>query len=100
VKQYAVRIAPRLAVLAVFLGHAANFYRIAFVDQLDRIIYDTRLRLTMPRVLDERIVILDIDEKSLAAPAGAVAVGPRLGRGPGREALRQRASTLRRCRRS
>jgi adenylate cyclase len=68
VKQYAVRIALGLAVLAAFLGHAANFYRIPFVDQLDRIIYDTRLRLTMPRVLDERIVILDIDEKSLAAP--------------------------------
>jgi adenylate cyclase len=68
VKQHAVRIALGLAVLAAFLGHAAKFYRIPFVDQLDRIIYDTRLRLTMPRDLDERIVILDIDEKSLAAP--------------------------------
>jgi len=68
VKQYAVRIALGLAVLAAFLGHAARFYRIPFVDQLDRIIYDTRLRLTMPRDVDPRIVILDIDEKSLATP--------------------------------
>ena len=67
-KQYAVRIALGLAVLAAFLGHAAKLYRIPFVDQLDRIIYDTRLRLTMPRDVDERIVILDIDEKSLATP--------------------------------
>jgi adenylate cyclase len=37
VKQYAVRIALGLAVLAAFLGHAAKFYRIPFVDQLDRI---------------------------------------------------------------
>jgi adenylate cyclase len=68
VKQHAARIALGLAVLAAFLGHAAKLYRIPFVDQLDRIIYDTRLRLTMPRGLDERIVILDIDEKSLATP--------------------------------
>jgi len=68
VKQYAVRIALGLAVLAAFLGHAGKFYRIPFVDQLDRIIYDTRLRLTMPRDVDPRIVILDIDEKSLATP--------------------------------
>jgi hypothetical protein len=45
VKQYAVRIALGLAVLAAFLGHAAKFFRIPFVDQLDHIIYDTRLRL-------------------------------------------------------
>ena len=34
-KQHAVRIALGLAVLAAFLGHAAKFYRIPFVDQLD-----------------------------------------------------------------
>jgi len=68
VKQHAVRIAAGLAIVAAFLGHAAQFYRIPFVDQLDRIIYDARLRLTMPGGVDERIVILDIDEKSLATP--------------------------------
>ena len=67
-RQYLVRIALGLAVLAVFLGHAAKFYRIPFIDQLDRIIYDARLRLTLPGGVDERIVILDIDEKSLATP--------------------------------
>jgi adenylate cyclase len=68
VRQYLVRIALGLAVLAVFLGHAAKLYRIPFIDQLDRIIYDARLRLTVPGGIDERIVILDIDEKSLATP--------------------------------
>ncbi|MBI3069479.1 MAG: adenylate/guanylate cyclase domain-containing protein, partial [Betaproteobacteria bacterium] len=33
---------------------------------LEAIVYDTRLTLTMPRTVDPRIVILDIDEKSLA----------------------------------
>jgi adenylate cyclase len=35
-------------------------------QRLDAIIYDARLRWTMPKTLDERIVIVDIDEKSLA----------------------------------
>jgi adenylate cyclase len=38
---------------------------VAFVSQLDNIIYDARLNLTMPEGVDSRIVILDIDEKSL-----------------------------------
>ncbi len=36
------------------------------LQRLDDIIYDARLRATMPRTLDDRIVIVDIDEKSLA----------------------------------
>ncbi|HET7199252.1 MAG TPA: CHASE2 domain-containing protein [Burkholderiales bacterium] len=49
----------------MFLGHAAKLYQIGFITQLDNIIYDYRLRLTMPRTVDDRIVILDIDERSL-----------------------------------
>lgn len=36
-----------------------------FVTELENILYDTRVRMTLPRGRDERIVILDIDEKSL-----------------------------------
>ena len=67
-RQHLVRIALGLAVLVAFLGHAAKLYRIPFIDQLDRIVYDARLRLTLPGGVDDRIVILDIDEKSLATP--------------------------------
>ena len=54
----------------MFVAHAAELFptrdgKLWFVSQLDNIIYDTRLNLTMPRGVDERIVILDIDEKSL-----------------------------------
>ena len=49
----------------LFLGNAAKFYSIGFIQQLDNILYDYRLKLTMPGGLDDRIVILDIDEKSL-----------------------------------
>jgi len=68
VKQHLVRVVLGIVVLAVFLGHAARIYPIGLVTRLDHIIYDARLRLTMPGGVDERIVILDIDEKSLATP--------------------------------
>ena len=48
-----------------FVGDALRLERIGFVTQLDNIMYDARLAMTMPRGRDNRIVILDIDEKSL-----------------------------------
>jgi adenylate cyclase len=65
VKQHIVRIALGIAITLFFIGHAARLYQVGFITQLDNIIYDTRLRLTMPRGQDNRVVILDIDEKSL-----------------------------------
>ncbi|OGA55766.1 MAG: guanylate cyclase [Betaproteobacteria bacterium RIFCSPLOWO2_12_FULL_65_14] len=64
-KQHLVRIALGLAITLFFIGHAARVYQVGLITQLDNIIYDTRLRVTMPRGVDPRIVILDIDEKSL-----------------------------------
>ena len=49
----------------MFVGHAATFYKIGFITRLENIIYDYRLRLTMPGTVDDRVVILDIDERSL-----------------------------------
>jgi adenylate cyclase len=65
VRQSLVRIALGLAITLFFTGHAARFYDLGIIGQLDNIIYDARLVLTMPRGVDDRIVILDIDEKSL-----------------------------------
>ena len=48
-----------------FIGHAAQRYRVGFIEQLDNIIYDARLHLTMPRGVYDQVVVLDIDEKSL-----------------------------------
>ncbi|RZL45724.1 MAG: adenylate/guanylate cyclase domain-containing protein [Variovorax sp.] len=47
------------------LVHATGIYRFSFVDRLDQFIYDVRLRSTLPRTLDPRIVIVDIDDASL-----------------------------------
>ena len=54
-----------------FVAHVIEKYptregKLPFVSHLDNVIYDTRLNLTMPRGVDPSVVILDIDEKSLA----------------------------------
>jgi adenylate cyclase len=64
-KQHVVRIVIGLVITLFFIGHSARYYNVPFIAQLDNIIYDARLQLTMPRGIDENIVILDIDEKSL-----------------------------------
>jgi adenylate cyclase len=64
-KQHIVRIGIGLVLMLLFVGHAANFYNLGLISRLDNIIYDTRLVVTMPGGVDSRIVILDIDERSL-----------------------------------
>ena len=59
------RIAVTLIPLVFALLHAMGAVPIGVLQRLDDIIYDARLRATMPGTLDERIVIVDIDEKSL-----------------------------------
>jgi adenylate cyclase len=66
VRRHLVRWSAGVAVLVLLLLHAAGTYRLLFVDSLDNLIYDARLRLTMPRTVDDRIAIVDIDERSLA----------------------------------
>ncbi len=65
-KQYIPRYGLGLLILLALLGHSARIYQIPFVNHMDSLIYDAKLRLTMPKTVDPRIVILDIDEKSLA----------------------------------
>ena len=65
-KQYLPRYVLGLVILLVLLGHSARIYQIPFINHMDSLIYDVKVRLTMPQGIDERVVILDIDEKSLA----------------------------------
>ncbi|MFM6992506.1 MAG: CHASE2 domain-containing protein, partial [Rhodoferax sp.] len=79
------RIAVTLIPVLLALLHAVGVARIGVLQRLDDIIYDTRLQATMPRTLDDRVVIVDIDEKSLAE----------LGRWPwGRNKLAELVNTL------
>lgn len=66
-KKHLIRFALGLVVVLVFLANAADVIRIPFVERLELMLYDARLHLTMPGGVDDRIVIVDIDERSLAA---------------------------------
>jgi adenylate cyclase len=65
IKKHGVRIGLSLAVLAICLLHAAGVVQLGFVQRMENLAYDARLNLMMPATRDDRIVILDIDEKSL-----------------------------------
>ena len=60
------RIAVTLLPLILAILHAVGMMPMGVLQRLDDLIYDTRLRATLPATLDERVVIVDIDEKSLA----------------------------------
>ena len=60
------RIAVTLLPLLFALLHAVGIAPMGVLQRLDDIIYDARIRATGVKTLDARIVIVDIDEKSLA----------------------------------
>ena len=65
-KRHWVRVLVSLLILSTFLLHASQVHEWELINRFDRIAYDLRLRLTMPQTSDDRIVIVAIDEKSLA----------------------------------
>ena len=65
VAQHWPRIVITLLPLLLALMHVAGVYKFLFVERLDLAIYDVRLRATMPRTLDPRVVIVSIDDPSL-----------------------------------
>jgi adenylate cyclase len=62
-----IRIGIGVALVLAFLTHEAEWAQSRFIQQLELWAYDTRLRLFMPKTQDSRVVIVDIDEKSLNA---------------------------------
>jgi adenylate cyclase len=63
--KHIVRIVLGLIVTGLLVGHAARFYHLTVIGHQDAFFYDARVRATAPGGVDERIVIVDIDEKSL-----------------------------------
>ncbi len=66
-KRQWVRILLSFVVVVIFLMHVVGIMPMRFIDQMENIAYDARLVLSMPRTMDDNIVIVDLDEKSLAA---------------------------------
>ena len=65
--RHGLRVFLSLVVVASFAAHTTGDLRLPLLDQLEYLAYDTRLSLTLPRGVDDRIVIIDVDEASLAA---------------------------------
>ncbi|HXG29758.1 MAG TPA: CHASE2 domain-containing protein, partial [Nevskiales bacterium] len=52
--------------LLLFLLHGFGVLSWGLLVQVENFFYDARVRLTMPNRVDQRVVIVDIDERSLA----------------------------------
>ncbi|MDH3386697.1 MAG: adenylate/guanylate cyclase domain-containing protein [Gammaproteobacteria bacterium] len=64
--QRMVRLALSGVILLVLLVDTSGLYKYPFIKQLENWTYDARLNFTRLDTIDDRIVIVDIDETSLA----------------------------------
>ena len=60
------RMLVTLVPVVFALLHATDWLPLGVVQRLDNLLYDARLRATMPGTVDSRIVVVDIDEQSLS----------------------------------
>ena len=73
IKRYGLRLKQQLPIITVtllitfaFLGQSAGAYQWRFIQRLENFLYDARVLLTMSGGVDDRIVIVDIDERSIS----------------------------------
>ncbi|MEE8364462.1 MAG: adenylate/guanylate cyclase domain-containing protein [Gammaproteobacteria bacterium] len=64
--QRIIRLALSALILLALLLDTSGLVKYPFVKQLENWTYDARLNFTRPNTIDNRIVIVDIDENSLA----------------------------------
>lgn len=62
-----VRLGISALVFLLFLLQTAGWYGHTLLDEMEAFSYDARLLLTLPRTVDKRIVIADLDQRTLAA---------------------------------
>ncbi len=62
-----IRVLITLTLFIPFLLHNRADLRLGWISRLENMAYDMRLVITMPRTVDDRIVIVDVDENSLVA---------------------------------
>lgn len=64
-RKYGLRLLVGVLLVALFAGHVANLWQLPLLPRLEALLYDARVRTLAPRTPDDRIVVVDIDEKSL-----------------------------------
>ena len=67
-KNILYRVLLSLLLCIPYWGHVLNYWHMPVISQVDHLIYDSQIRWNLKnQITDERIVILDIDEKSLGS---------------------------------
>lgn len=61
-----VRLLIAVLLTGVFVGHVRGDFHLSFVSQIERYLYDVRLRMDIDDQPRQSVVIVDIDEKSIA----------------------------------
>jgi len=64
-KRYLARSFLAILTTVGVLGHVSGVYELPYIDQIEDLLYDTRVRFSAPGGIDDRIVIIAIDEASL-----------------------------------
>jgi len=64
-RKHAARLLLGLVLVALFAGHVGNLWQLPLLPRLEALLYDARIRAIAPRGLDDRVVVVDIDERSL-----------------------------------
>ncbi len=66
-KKYWFHLSAAAVLFALMAIHIYGAFRLPLIEEVEDYLYDARLRWSMPRTIDNRIVILDVDERSIAA---------------------------------
>lgn len=66
-KKRRLPIGMGLGIVLLFLLHVADVLPLGFVHRMENLAYDLRLNMSLPGGVDPRVVIVDIDDESLAA---------------------------------
>jgi len=64
-KRYIARAFLGVITTLGVLGHVTGYYTVPYINQIENLLYDTRVRLSAKGGIDERIVVIAIDEPSL-----------------------------------
>ncbi len=65
--KFLVRVLISAVLASVFLAHSLGLLSWGILGAIENQLYDARVRVSMPMTTDPRVVIVDIDDKSLAA---------------------------------
>jgi adenylate cyclase len=65
VKRYLARATLGIITTLGVLGHVAGYYTVPYINEVENLLYDTRVRLSATGGKDDRIVIIAVDEPSL-----------------------------------